>query len=373
MAHYEHAIHSMMGMLGQDMSPQLRTLNSYGAMYQNVRLLAMVLFSSIQDIAGLRMHGGTLKDQWDGLVRGLKSGVKVALNKDDRDKWMQRAEEFGIVPALSNPSIIQELAGTQDIEGKAGAFNRGFFRYILMEGWTRGTRAQAAIIAERKILEWKEKGVDRANKGDVLTFERCFGNMDPKDIKTDGVYLENNEANRIALGRLVDDMVMNPTEANKPLWANDPRFILFAQLKTFSYTIHRVLLRGIIEQIRQGNIAPAVSSFAGLIPTALAGYLVKEAILSAVTGDDDDDWKWKWDSMMPYVITRSGALGIPQMFWEDKSDPANLFGPTIGQIQDIASIPIRGQFGTNWSHTPEREALSAMPAGTVLKRFYDAA
>lgn len=373
MAHYEHAIHSMMGMLGQDMSPQLRTLNSYGAMYQNVRLLAMVLFSSIQDIAGLRMHGGTLKDQWDGLVRGLKSGVKVALNKDDRDKWMQRAEEFGIVPALSNPSIIQELAGTQDIEGKAGAFNRGFFRYILMEGWTRGTRAQAAIIAERKILEWKEKGVDRANKGDVLTFERCFGNMDPKDIKTDGVYLENNEANRIALGRLVDDMVMNPTEANKPLWANDPRFILFAQLKTFSYTIHRVLLRGIIEQIRQGNIAPAVSSFAGLIPTALAGYLVKEAILSAVTGDDDDDWKWKWDSMMPYVINRSGAFGIPQMFWEDKSDPANLFGPTIGQIQDIASIPIRGQFGTNWSHTPEREALSAMPAGTVLKRFYDAA
>lgn len=368
---YMHAIDSMMGVLGQNMSPQLRQLNSYGAVYQNVRILATVLFSSFQDVAGLSLHGGTLQDQWNGLIRGLRGAIKTALKKEDRDEIMQRAEEFGIVPALSSPSIMAELSGTQDLDGKVGAFNRAFFRINGMEGWTRSLRAQAMIIAERKIMEWRENGVNVDKEADRLLFKRCFGDINPKDIEMDGAYLKNNEANRIAINRIVDDMVMDPTEANRPVWANDPRFLLFAQLKTFSYTLHRVLLRGAFEQARLGNIGGAAGSLIGLIPTAMAGYLIKEILLGMLSGDDDDDWKYRWDNMLPYVLARSGIGGIPQMYLEDiyALDPAKMAGPMFDQLQGIASIPIRGQFGVSYHHTTGNELLAAMPASNVLKRL----
>ena len=379
MAPYYRAVDSMTGLLGTDMSPQLRKFNAIGVTYQNIRLLIGVLFSSFQDIAGLSMHGGGLKDQWQGLVRGLREGFGVALKKKSKDYMIKRAEEFGIVAPLSSIGMVQELTGTQHLTGFWGKANKTFFRINLMEGWNRGLRAQAMVIAERKLEDWaKSKALDPDIPTDSLLFKRCYGSkMKPGDIELDGDgHIANNEANRIALGRIVDDMIMNPTEANRPMWANDPRFMLFAQLKTFSYTLHRVMLRGVAEQLRLGNYAPATAALMGMVPMALTGYIAKEMILGMID-DDDDDWKFRLENVIPYAINRSGIGGIPQMYLEDilDVDPARLFGPTVDQIQNILSIPLRGwnpeylpgrvSHMRNWNN----ELVAAMPAGTYLRRI----
>ena len=379
MAPYYRAVDSMSGLLGTDMSPQLRKFNAIGVTYQNIRLLIGVLFSSFQDIAGLSMHGGGLKDQWQGLVRGLREGFGVALKKKSKDYMIKRAEEFGIVAPLSSIGMVQELTGTQHLTGFWGKANKTFFRINLMEGWNRGLRAQAMVIAERKLEDWaKSKALDPDIPTDSLLFKRCYGSkMKPGDIELDGDgHIANNEANRIALGRIVDDMIMNPTEANRPMWANDPRFMLFAQLKTFSYTLHRVMLRGVAEQLRLGNYAPATAALMGMVPMALTGYIAKEMILGMID-DDDDDWKFRLENVIPYAINRSGIGGIPQMYLEDilDVDPARLFGPTVDQIQNILSIPLRGwnpeylpgrvSHMRNWNN----ELVAAMPAGTYLRRI----
>lgn len=382
MAPYYRAVDSMSGMLGTDMSPQMRKFNAIGVTYQNIRLLLTVLFSSFQDIAGLSFHGGTLKDQWDGFRRGVREAFGVAAKKKSKDFWIKRAEEFGIVAPLSSIGMVQELVGTQHLTGFWGKVNKVFFRINGMEGWNRGLRAQSMIIAERKIKEWAEtKALDPDIPTDGLLFKRCFGSqMKPGDIELergeDGkMYVANNEANRIAMARIVDDMIMNPTEANRPMWANDPRFMLFAQLKTFSYTLHRVMLRGVAEQLRLGNYAPATAALMGMVPMAFTGYVIKEMILGMID-DDDDDWKFQLQNLIPYSINRSGIGGIPQMYLEDilDVDPARLFGPTVDQVQNILSIPLRGwnpeylPGRVSHMHNWNNELVAALPGGTLLKR-----
>lgn len=382
MAPYYRAVDSMSGMLGTDMSPQMRKFNAIGVTYQNIRLLLTVLFSSFQDIAGLSFHGGTLKDQWDGFRRAVREAFGVAAKKKSKDFWIKRAEEFGIVAPLSSIGMVQELVGTQHLTGFWGKVNKVFFRINGMEGWNRGLRAQSMIIAERKIKEWAEtKALDPDIPTDGLLFKRCFGSqMKPGDIELergeDGkMYVANNEANRIAMARIVDDMIMNPTEANRPMWANDPRFMLFAQLKTFSYTLHRVMLRGVAEQLRLGNYAPATAALMGMVPMAFTGYVIKEMILGMID-DDDDDWKFQLQNLIPYSINRSGIGGIPQMYLEDilDVDPARLFGPTVDQVQNILSIPLRGwnpeylPGRVSHMHNWNNEFVAALPGGTLLKR-----
>lgn len=372
---YKAAIQAMEGTLGQDISPELRRINSVGITYQNFRTLCFALFNSFQDIAGLAIHGGNFEDAWNGFVRGVKEIKNTISKTESKDEWIKRAELFGVVDPLSSIGSIGEMNGTQYMTGRMRGYSNKFFRYIGLEGWNRGLKAQAMIIAERHIMDWKNNGVK--NKADQLLYKRCFGNADPASIKFDeDGYLTDNDANRYAVNRIVRDMVMSPTAANRPAWMSNPKFMLFAHLKTFTYTLHRVLLRGIAEQIRLGNITPATAALVSMVPITLAGYTIKEMLLGALD-DDDTDWRFKWNNLINSSLARSGIGGIPQMYLENiiDGDLARIAGPTVDQIQGWASIPFRGQEipYTPWkisqNHTTWNESLNALPLGNFVKRW----
>lgn len=368
---YHRAVSAMCGMLGQDLAVDspLRKINALGVTYQNIRLLTFSLFTSFQDVAGLFIHGGTMNDAWEGFCRGLKEIKNSWLKKASKDELAQMAADFGVVDPLSYIGSIGELNGTQYMTGKLRGLSNKFFRIVGLEGWNRGLKTQAMIVAERRIKSWKEKGVGD-NKADKLLFKRCYGDISPSSIEFEGEHLKINDANIYAINRMVADMVMTPTSANRPAWASDPRFLLFAQLKTFTYTMHRVLLRGMLEQARLGNVKPAALAFASLFPLAAAGYMIKEMLLGMID-DDDDDWKWQSRNMVPYIFQRSGALGVPQMYLEDflSGDWARMFGPTADQIQNVMSIPFAGMWNISQNHTPYKEFISATPMASLVKRL----
>lgn len=375
---YERAVMSMCGKLGADISPQLRKINAMGVTYQNFRLLALAIFASFQDVVGLSIHGGTLKDQWQGFVRGLREIKNTWYNQESKDEWVKRAEDFGIVDPLSAIGSVAELEGTQHLTGRSQKLSKAFFRWNGLEGWNRGLKAQAFIIAERRIKQWATQGINVKNKADGLLFKRCFGDMKPSDIKLekDGS-ISLNRQNADAVHRIIADMIMTPTAANRPVWANDPHYMLFAQLKTFSYTLHRVMLRGLAEQFRLGNVGPAGIAMAGMVPVALTGYVIKEMLLSAFDDDDDTDWKFEPRNLIPYAIIRAGIGGIPHMYLEDawEMDFARMLGPTTDQIQNILSIPLRGwnpdylPGKVSYQHTAKNELVSALPGSPILKHL----
>ena len=375
---YERAVDSMCGILGNNISPQLRQINAMGVSYQNFRLLALSLFASFQDVIGLAIHGGSVKDQWEGFIRGLREIKNTWTKSESKDEYIKLAEAFGIVDPLSAVGSVAELEGTQHLTGKWAKLSQAFFRWNGLEGWTRGIKAQAFVIAERKIKHWAKEGLNTKNKYDALLFKRCFGDKDPLSIELDeDGNIKNTLENGAAINRIVADMIMTPTEANRPVWANDPHYMLFAQLKTFSYTLHRVMLRGLGEQFRLGNVRPAGAALAGMVPVALTGYVIKEMILSMWDDDDDTDWKFEPKNLIPYSIDRSGIGGIPLMYMNDilNVDPIRMLGPTFDQIQNILSIPLRG-WDPSWfpgkvayTHTTKNELVSALPASTIIRTF----
>ena len=374
---YHDAVAAMLGALGQDLAfdSPLRTINAFGVTYQNFRLLTFSLFTSFQDVAGLFIHGGTLQDAFDGFMRGLNQIWHTWRKTKSKDEWVELAADFGIVDPLSYLGSIGELNGTQYMTGKMRGYSNKFFRIIGLEGWNRGLRTQAAIIAERQIKKWQRDGLGDT-KAEQMLYKRIFGSLNPKDIQMDGEHLRNNDENRYALRRMVDDMIMAPTAANRPAWASNPRYLLFAQLKTFTYTMHRVMMRGILEQVRLGNVKPAAAAVASIFPLALAGYMVKELALSAID-DDDEDWKFKPNNLAGYIFQRAGVLGVPQMYLEDvfSGDFARMLGPTADQIQGWASIPFAGMqfplFGWTVSHNHQvgKELVNASPFASLVKRI----
>ena len=100
------AVGAMEGTLGKDISPAWRKANSWMTVYQNVRLLPLSLFASFVDPLGMVARGATMKEAYDGFLRGMKEVVtnwgdlfREEPKERQADKWEKLAEHVGAVDA----------------------------------------------------------------------------------------------------------------------------------------------------------------------------------------------------------------------------------------------------------------------------------
>ncbi len=59
------------GSLGKDISAEARSLQAGAMIYQTLRLLPLMIFSSMMDPNGIRVAGGTSEDMWNAYKRGF--------------------------------------------------------------------------------------------------------------------------------------------------------------------------------------------------------------------------------------------------------------------------------------------------------------
>jgi len=357
------AVQAMEGTLGNDMSPSLRNMNSWLITYQNFRLLSTMLFTSFSDVMGIVANGGEMKDGWDAFVNGMREIRNTYVNKKGSTAGSMRAEEWGAVDAGSLLDSLGQTYGSVYMTAKAKRMSDAFFKYTGAEGWNRGIRAVAANTAERIITGWRKNGIDLSDPAKKAQFERLFGkDAVPAHIKLDsqGRLDINDPANQAAVQRWVLDAVMAPNAANRPIWGSDPHFQTFMHLKNYTYTFHRVMLRGAVEQARLGNFRPAMVLAVGYMPIMIAAGAAKEML---VPGEEPPWMQGGLDGYLQYGWDRAGLLGVPQMYGDSLiNDPANLFGPTVDQIQNVLSIPLLDH------RTLLGESLGALPGGNLLRR-----
>ena len=74
----EVAIPALFGQLGADSSLAWRNVSSWMIVYQNIRLLGFVLFSSLVDPSLIISRGG-LKQTWNGLKEQIKGENRAKL------------------------------------------------------------------------------------------------------------------------------------------------------------------------------------------------------------------------------------------------------------------------------------------------------
>ncbi len=366
------AIMALEGTLGSDIDPTLRNVSSWVTTYQNYRLLVPGIFSSFMDVMGVVREGGELSDAWGAFVAGIKEIRNTWTNEKGRDYMMERAELFGSADAGSYASTIGEANGSVYMSEGARKWSDRLFKWNGMEGWNRGMRAYATSVAERILLDWQKNGIDTKDKAAVARVERLFGKgFDVKNIavEADGTLDIKDARNIAAVNRWVLDAVIRPNAAHRPVMASDPHMQVFYHLKNFTYSMHAVMLKNVAAQARLGNYRPAMVTLVGYAPIAIAAGAVKELL---IPGDEPPWLKNGLVGYLGYGWDRAGVLGIPQMYASNLFDPAQNFGPSAGQLQDLITVPF-GEFQVGpagWrDHRVFEEMLGAAPFGTVLKRI----
>lgn len=359
------AVSAMEGTLGRDITPQYRTFSSWMVTYQNFTKLSTMLFTSFQDVMGIVANGGEMNDAWDAFVAGIKEIKNSWKGEKDTSKAMQRAEFWGTVDAMALQDALGQAYGSAFMTSKAKRWSDKFFKWTGAEGWNRGVRAVATQVAERTILDWKQNGLDRSDKAAVARFERLFGKfIKPEDIKVlaDGSLDPDDHHNKAAVTRWVLDAVPTTSAAHRPIWGSDPHFQMFIQFKNYTYSFHRILLKGAIEQAKLGNYRPAMVLAVGYMPIAIAGGAIKEML---IPGEEPPWMQGGLDDYLSYGFTRAGVLGVPQMYAQNlyDLDPAATFGPAVDQLQNLLSVPLLD------NRTAMGEALGALPAGNLLRRL----
>lgn len=371
------AVQAVEGTLGNDMNPTWRAASSWLITYQNLTKLSLMLFNSMTDVMGIVVNGGELGDAWNAFTTGMREIRNSYVGKKGSDELAMRAEEWGAVDASSLMDSLGQTYGSTYMTQRAKRISDAFFKYTGAEGWNRGVRMVAANVGERIITQWAKQGIDLSDPAKKAQFERLFGkDADPKDIKLDAQgRLDITDArNQAAVQRWVLDSVMAPNAATRPIWGSNPNFAIMMHLKNFTYTFHRIMLKGVIDQAALGNYRPVLVLATGYVPIMIASHAIKEML---IPGEEPPWMKNGLDSYLEYGWDRAGLLGVPQMYadvlpgpkdiWNGEIvknfDPAALAGPSVDQLQDFLSIPL-------FDHkTLLEEGLQALPGGNVLQRL----
>lgn len=364
-----NAVDAMEGTLGRDISDGWRKTNSWVTVYQNVRLLPMALFSSIVDPLGMMARGASMRDAYDGFLRGMSEVVKnwgemITGETKERtiDKWERLAMAVGSVDAaVFNHHVSDEYASVFMSAG-AKKINDFMFKANGMEAWNRGmrvaaTRAAALFILRHKALpdvhseRWlTEIGLTPADvhvdaSGELVANKHALAAQLGIDVVDAAKKVEKIH---YAINRWVQGAVLTPNAAQRPAWGSDPHYSMFFHLKQFSYSFHQTILKRAVSEMNHGNLAP-LGAFVWYIPVMIASDITKGLIQgggelpSHMKGMDLGDW-------VAHGAERAGLLGLGQVGVDAGQDITSIGGPAVEQIIDAYSDPL------------ERTMIKAAPA-----------
>lgn len=283
-----NTIQGLEGSLGSEMSTQTKELMSAVMTLQNLVVLPLSIFSQVIDPLVLAARSGELRDAGNAYTTALKRLVGKKVDGEDM------AEMLGII---SQDTVLEAMGaayGNAHMSKRMRDINRVFFKYNGMQGWNNSMRIAATVAGEKYLL---------ANKSNTKALDEL--GLTPADIKTmpDGRLDVSSPEIQQAMYRFVDQAVLRPSASNRPVWMSDPRFLLVAHLKQFTYAMHNVVLKRATKQLDEGNPKPWATLML-MAPVILAADMAKFAL----TGNMPTSWGFK--DYLVHAVERSGLLGL---------------------------------------------------------------
>jgi len=354
---------AMEGSLGKDVSPNMRKFNSWMAVYQNIRLLPMALFSSFVDPLSMVARGAPLQAAYETFVYGMREVFRgwADVFKDmppqrQKDEWRKLAEAIGASEIAMFSNLISDQYSSTYMTPGAKRINDKMFVFNGMEAWNRGNRIMATKWAVR-FIEQHAALPDRHHSARWLTELGLTPAMITKDAQGNlitnrhelaaakGISLDEatKEIAHIhnAINRWVEGAVLTPNAAQRPSWSSDPSYASMFHLKQFSYSFHQTILKRATNEFKHGNMAP-LGALALFVPTMIGADIMKGLIQGAGTlppymaGMNAGDW-------VMHGVQRAGLSGIGVIGMDAATDWASLGGPAFEQIVDAA----RDGFGSS--------------------------
>ena len=363
------------GTLGDTINPEARRLFGNMIVYQNVRLLPLMIFSSVVDPMGIMVRGGTMADSFAAFKRGVSEIPKNFKKNPQDDAATKFAASIGVI---DDTTLVHTLGAlySQGMVGDTGRkINDTLFRYNLAEQFNTSMRVSATEAAMGFLARHADGTASPHSRRwlselglepNELTVD---ANGRVKVTEADGLTPEQSAKVKAAINRWVDGAVLRPDAADKPIWMSDPHWSLISHLKQFTYSFHETILKRVAHEYQNGNYTPAMALMS-YVPMMIAADMAKGLIQG---GGEEPEWKQNW-GVGDYVaagVERAGLLGVGQFGVDMLRDAVRggtgvgaLAGPTVEQFAEAARmLGGRESFG--------QFVLKSMPANALYAGAVD--
>ena len=373
----QQIVRGYMGQIGTDMPREVQRAMSNMMAYQSVLVLVFSTLSSFPDIVG-----GVLRNRdASGMFSALRSTLQAinwrVFDGENYRALKDQAQEIGLIGQRISQEVLQQMFGNSYTSESSQKILDFLFHWNGQEKWTDFTRIVNLHVAKHSFNRW----ADLAKEGDIRAkkYLKEFGlthedvhNWDgealnlEKDRTVTPDVLENRTKMQNAIVRFVEESIVRPNPAHRPVWASDPRFMLIWHLKSFFYSYGKVVVMPFMKTLG-GAIAEAGEGKQGIekvtlygqaiavqaLPLLLAGVMLaglaafgwelKEVLQYRLFGQEPRSDELKDKEYALELLQRSGVLGAPQLlmdalFWgygDASRRTANLLGPSMDHLAVI--------------------------------------
>lgn len=357
------AVRSMLGRPEADIDPDIQKVQGYVMVAQNYAILGLATLSSLMDPVGMAIRGD-MDTLWTGVKAGLDEAV--AATKGNKTEIKELAELLGTTETKGTIEALGQEFGGYHLTGRAARWNEKLFKLNGLSDWTNSTRLMATAAAQKFVIKHAagEPGGSRNSArfieqlgirpGDVtvkngkielLSEDQVFELEGELDTKTDttvrdqiALQLEKDARVKAGLSRWVDEAILRPNAATRPIWASDPRWMLIFHMKSFTFAFQERIIKRILNEAFEGNWQPAVFSL-GLLPIMFAADYMRDWL----QGDEDERSDRTMLEALGHTANRAGLTGITQFGFDAIQDIKygdsgleELLGPTSNQAADFA-------------------------------------
>ena len=360
-----------MGYTRKPLGPKLRAANSWGQLFQWITLLPLATVSSITELGGAVLNGkdfAAFGMAWKAMKQTIENPIEAK----------ELGEDLGVTLERTMENAMMTDADHEYMDPKARVIGDKFFQIIGLDWFTRFTREFAANMGVQFMLRHavNESGNPRSER-----YLRDLGvsAADVKAWEADGRSFDSDAGRRVrdGLTRFVESSMLRPNSAERPSWANDPRFALIWQLKSFLYSFSKTIGGGIIREAKARAAEPGMTGLEKLggvgLTLALAGVafmplamislelreLAKYLIAGVLPGVNQSGGRYfrsdrmDWSQYMTEIFDRSGFNGpmsiATSMMNADKWGSTPL-APLLGPTYDLAESAVLD----GWEVIPDR-------------------
>lgn len=390
-----NAMAAFMGTYNRIRSPQLKKLTRSVAFYQNLRTLLWVTVSSFPEFATLFLRTGNFGQTWSA----IRSSAADSFRKGGNTSNLLRAYGFAVdeLDALAFKDVID----ASDYNSKINRLNESWFRMIGLTKWTNFMRGLSLNVSidylkqhARRVADGLDKDSDSQRRLDEMGVSAediaAWAAAGEPVYGQRGVSFDDQRAGRSefsqeqleaiqrvtgAVTRMINEIVVNPTAAMKPLWRSDERWSLVSQLGSFTYGfMTQVLSRVWHEMSRTGaptmaRVAPMLALML-MLPVAALGLELKELFQYTIWGAQPRSAGLSGPGYIRNLISRTGVLGPAQLALDAYDSAAHgraplmaLLGPTTSQVN--AAFQDIGQ-ADNTGRAALKTTLGAIPILSAL-------
>tara|TARA_R100000353_G_scaffold112883_1_gene80860 strand:- start:1517 stop:11173 length:9657 start_codon:yes stop_codon:yes gene_type:complete len=345
---------AIMGRISPISNGFLRLANNIGLVINVVTLLGFAVLASLPDLAGPVLRSRTLDTSQ--LFNAIKNHAQ------NREEMIELAKEIGVVGVDAMSTFFINAGEVDFMNEKAKTIANGFFRLTGLEAFTRFSRVFATGMGKQFMIKHAEK----AKRGDT-TSETYLAEL---QVTADEVlaWSEGKASPAVrekvnqGLVRFVDESIVRPNAAERPVWASDPRYALLWQLKSFYYAYGKTIMGGVFRDSMNNAktagagaaVMPLLFVAMMLLPITMLGWEIREFtkaglawLLPGISPDDAGVNYYRTNTMTngqywTEAIDRTGMLGPVSMalpvFLEDhrhgKPFWLSPLGPTAERLYD---------------------------------------